>query len=159
MAIRAPDGAKNKKDPDVKPETAKRRIIVHRPVHSSVHRKTFKGPHVKSGTGRQKGIGNTKESDGAENEEKEADKEDDSGEKEVKKDGKGDGGAGGPGGKGSRSWSTSTRTINGRKITTKKMVDNGVETVSTYEDHVLKSQTVDGVPQPILLEVISMTII
>ena len=150
---------KTKKDPNVKHETAQRRVIVHRPVHSSVHRKTFKDPHVKSGTGRQKGKEDTKESDGAENEEKEAEKEDDGGEKEGNKAGKGDDGTGRPGGKGSRSWSTSTRIVNGRKITTKKMVDNGVETVSTYEDDVLKSKTVDGVPQPILLKVISMTII
>ena len=102
---------------------------------------------------------NQEQYDGVENEKDEAKKEDDGGEKEGNKGGKGDSGAGGPGGKGSRSWSTSTRIVNGRKITTKKMVDNGVETVSTYEDDVLKSKTVDGVPQPILLEVISMTII
>ena len=48
-----------------------------------------------------------------------------------------------------RSSSTSTRFINGKKIMTKKVVDNGVETVTTYENDVLKSQTVNGVPQPI----------
>ena len=66
-------------------------------------------------------------------------------------------GMGGPAGMSVRSSSTSTRIVNGRKVTTKKVVDNGVETVSTYEDDVLKSRTLDGVPQPILLEVISMT--
>ena len=68
-------------------------------------------------------------------------------------------GMGGPAGMSVRSSSTSTRIINGRKVTTKKVVDNGVETVSTYEDDVLKSKTVDGVPQPILSKVISITII
>jgi DnaJ family protein B protein 6 len=37
--------------------------------------------------------------------------------------------------------------VNGRKVTTKKVVENGVETVSTYEDDILKSRTVNGVPQ------------
>ena len=48
-----------------------------------------------------------------------------------------------------RSSSTSTRIVNGRKVTTKKVVDNGVETVTTYENDVLKSQTVNGVPQAV----------
>lgn len=56
---------------------------------------------------------------------------------------------GGPGGMSVRSSSTSTRFINGKKIMTKKVVDNGVETVTTYENDVLKSQTVNGVPQAI----------
>lgn len=56
------------------------------------------------------------------------------------------GGMGGPG-VGVRSSSTSTRIVNGRKVTTKKVVDNGVETVSTYENDVLRSQTVNGVAQ------------
>jgi hypothetical protein len=51
------------------------------------------------------------------------------------------------GGMAVRSSSTSTRLVNGRKVTTKKVVDNGVETVTTYENDVLKSQTVNGVPQ------------
>ena len=46
-----------------------------------------------------------------------------------------------------RSSSTSTRIVNGRKVTTKKVVDNGVETVTTYENGVLKSHTVNGVAQ------------
>jgi len=59
------------------------------------------------------------------------------------------GNMGGSGGMSVRSSSTSTRIVNGRKITTKKTVDNGVETVTTYENDVLKSQTVNGVPQAI----------
>jgi len=59
------------------------------------------------------------------------------------------GGMGGPVGMSVRSSSTSTRIVNGKKVTTKSMVDNGVETVTTYENDVLKSQTVNGVPQAI----------
>ena len=55
---------------------------------------------------------------------------------------------GGPG-MSMRSSSTSTRFVNGKKVLTKKVVDNGVETVTTYENDVLKSQTVNGVPQAI----------
>ena len=58
-------------------------------------------------------------------------------------------GMGGPAGMSVRSSSTSTRIVNGRKVTTKKVVDNGVETVTTYENDVLKSQTVNGVPQAV----------
>lgn len=43
--------------------------------------------------------------------------------------------------------STSTRFVNGRKITTKKVFENGKETVMTYENDVLKSKTVNGIPQ------------
>merc|ERR1719378_1002815 len=59
------------------------------------------------------------------------------------------GSMGAPGGMSVRSSSSSTRIINGRKVTTKRTVDNGVETVTTYENDVLKSQTVNGVPQAI----------
>lgn len=45
--------------------------------------------------------------------------------------------------------STSTRFSNGKKITTKKVFENGKETVMTYENDVLKSKTVNGVPQSI----------
>jgi len=45
---------------------------------------------------------------------------------------------------GMRSSSTSTRFVNGKKITTKRVVDNGVETVKTYENDVLKSHTING---------------
>jgi len=48
-----------------------------------------------------------------------------------------------------RSSSTSSRIINGKKVTTHKVVDNGVETVTTYENGVLKSHTVNGVAQAI----------
>jgi len=53
------------------------------------------------------------------------------------------------GGVNMRSSSTSTRVMNGKKITTKKVVEGGVETVTTYENDVLKSQTVNGVQQAI----------
>ena len=75
------------------------------------------------------------------------------------------------GGVGMRSSSTSTRFVNGKKITTKRytklkkslgvvfycilffllfrVVDNGVETVKTYENDVLKSHTVNGQKQAI----------
>jgi len=53
------------------------------------------------------------------------------------------------GGMGMRSSSTSTRFVNGKKITTKKVVDNGVETVKTYENDILKSHTVNGQKQAI----------
>merc|ERR1719471_1337665 len=59
------------------------------------------------------------------------------------------GSMGAPGGMSVRSSSSSTRIINGRKVTTKRTVDNGVETVTTYENDVLKSQTVNGVPQAV----------
>lgn len=45
--------------------------------------------------------------------------------------------------------STSTRFINGKKITTKKVIENGKETVFSYENDVLTSKTVNGVPQSI----------
>lgn len=51
---------------------------------------------------------------------------------------------GGGFGMGMHSSSTSTRFVNGKKVTTKKVVDNGVETVKTYENDVLKSHTVNG---------------
>jgi len=45
--------------------------------------------------------------------------------------------------------STSTKYVNGKKITTKKVFENGKETVMSYENDVLKSKTVNGVPQSI----------
>ena len=51
-----------------------------------------------------------------------------------------------------KSTSMSTRFLNGKKVTTKKEVENGVETVTTYENDVLKSQTVNGVPQAIQVQ-------
>merc|ERR1719147_371231 len=58
-------------------------------------------------------------------------------------------GGGMGGGMNMRSSSTSTRMVNGKKITTRKVCEGGVETVSTYENDVLKSQTVNGVQQAI----------
>ncbi|XP_023029665.1 dnaJ heat shock protein family (Hsp40) member B6 mrj isoform X2 [Leptinotarsa decemlineata] len=43
--------------------------------------------------------------------------------------------------------STSTRFVNGKKITTKKVYENGRETVLSYENDVLKSKTVNGISQ------------
>ncbi|XP_070566644.1 dnaJ homolog subfamily B member 6-like isoform X11 [Ptychodera flava] len=43
--------------------------------------------------------------------------------------------------------STTTKIVNGRKVTTKKIFENGKETVEVYEDDSLKSLTIDGVPQ------------
>ena len=56
-------------------------------------------------------------------------------------------GFGGQGGMNVRSSSTSSRIVNGKKVTTKKVMENGVETVTTYENGVLKSHTVNGVAQ------------
>ena len=46
-----------------------------------------------------------------------------------------------------KSSSTSTKIVNGKKIVTKKVVENGTETVEVYENNVLTKRTVDGVPQ------------
>ncbi|XP_017093838.2 dnaJ homolog subfamily B member 6 [Drosophila bipectinata] len=43
--------------------------------------------------------------------------------------------------------STSTVFVNGKKLMTKKVVENGKETVFSYENDVLKSKTVNGVSQ------------
>nr|QNJ44838.1 HSP40-2 [Agasicles hygrophila] len=48
-----------------------------------------------------------------------------------------------------RKVSTSTKVMNGKKITTKRIVENGQETVMNFENDVLKSKTVNGVPQSI----------
>ncbi|CAL1279720.1 unnamed protein product [Larinioides sclopetarius] len=50
-------------------------------------------------------------------------------------------------GVGLKKTTTSTRFVNGKKIETKKIFANGVETVTVHEDGVLKSRTVNGVPQ------------
>jgi DnaJ family protein B protein 6 len=52
-------------------------------------------------------------------------------------------------GPGMSSSSTSTRFINGKKVTTKTTVANGVETVKTFENDVLVSHTVNGEPRPV----------
>ncbi|XP_031148713.1 dnaJ homolog subfamily B member 6b isoform X1 [Sander lucioperca] len=58
----------------------------------------------------------------------------------------GGGGGGGGGGMGNfRSVSTSTKFINGRKITTKRIVENGQERVEVEEDGQLKSLTVNDI--------------
>ncbi|CAF0935789.1 unnamed protein product [Brachionus calyciflorus] len=46
-----------------------------------------------------------------------------------------------------KSTSKSTRVVNGKKFVTTKIIENGVETVITEEDGVLKSRTVNGIPQ------------
>jgi len=54
---------------------------------------------------------------------------------------------GGGGGGSFKSSSTSTKIVNGKKIVTKKVVENGTETVEVYENNVLTKRSVDGVPQ------------
>ncbi|XP_071540213.1 dnaJ homolog subfamily B member 6 isoform X2 [Panulirus ornatus] len=51
------------------------------------------------------------------------------------------------GGPGMKRSSTSTKFVNGKKITTKRVSEGGQETVMTFENDVLKSKTVNGVPQ------------
>ncbi|XP_034940811.1 dnaJ homolog subfamily B member 6-like [Chelonus insularis] len=58
---------------------------------------------------------------------------------------------GAPSGASVRKINTSTRFINGKKITTQKVVEGGKETIMFYENDVLKSKTVNGVPQSITL--------
>lgn len=54
----------------------------------------------------------------------------------------------GPAGGGNfRSTSTSTKYINGKKVVTKKTMENGIETVTIEEDGMLKSKTVNGEAQ------------
>jgi len=43
--------------------------------------------------------------------------------------------------------STSTKFVNGKKITTRRVFENGRETVHTYENDVLQQHTVNGVAQ------------
>lgn len=57
------------------------------------------------------------------------------------------GGGGGMDGGNFRSSSTSTRYQNGKKIVTRKTMENGQETVTVEEDGVLKSRMVNGVDQ------------
>ncbi|XP_018613429.2 dnaJ homolog subfamily B member 6a isoform X1 [Scleropages formosus] len=59
----------------------------------------------------------------------------------------------GGGGMGSfRSVSTSTKYVNGRKITTKRTIENGQERVEVEEDGQLKSLTINGVASQACLE-------
>ncbi|XP_041823479.1 dnaJ homolog subfamily B member 6b isoform X2 [Melanotaenia boesemani] len=56
------------------------------------------------------------------------------------------GGGGGGGGMGNfKSMSTSTKIVNGKKITTKRIVENGQERVEVVEDGQLKSLTVNDI--------------
>ncbi|CAL1687745.1 unnamed protein product [Lasius platythorax] len=59
---------------------------------------------------------------------------------------------GASGGAAMKRTSTSTRFIDGKKITTKKVFENGKETIMSYENDVLKSKTVNGVPQSITFD-------
>lgn len=62
-------------------------------------------------------------------------------------------GGGSGGGMGNfRSVSTSTKIINGRKITTKRIVENGQERVEVEEDGQLRSLTINGKEQLLRLE-------
>lgn len=62
----------------------------------------------------------------------------------------GGGGGGGGGGMGSfRSVSTSTKFINGRKVTTKRIIENGQERIEVEEDGQLKSLTINGNAQDV----------
>uniref|UniRef100_A0A3Q1GJI4 DnaJ heat shock protein family (Hsp40) member B6b n=1 Tax=Acanthochromis polyacanthus TaxID=80966 RepID=A0A3Q1GJI4_9TELE len=62
-------------------------------------------------------------------------------------------GGGGGGGMGNfKSISTSTKFVNGRKITTKRIVENGQERVEVVEDGQLKSLTVNGKEQQLRLD-------
>ncbi|KAF0294887.1 DnaJ subfamily B member 2 [Amphibalanus amphitrite] len=54
----------------------------------------------------------------------------------------------GPGGHAVKRTSTSTKYVNGKKITTRKVFENGREKqVDTYENDVLKHRVLNGVPQ------------
>uniref|UniRef100_A0A6B2EDE8 Putative molecular chaperone dnaj superfamily n=1 Tax=Phlebotomus kandelakii TaxID=1109342 RepID=A0A6B2EDE8_9DIPT len=56
--------------------------------------------------------------------------------------------AGGGGGGGAvKRTSTSTTFVNGKKLMTKRIYENGKETVMSYENDVLKAKTVNGVAQ------------
>lgn len=59
----------------------------------------------------------------------------------------GGGGGGGSRGGNFKSTSTSTKVVNGKKITTKKTVENGKETVEEWENDILKRRIVDGTLQ------------
>ncbi|XP_014676326.1 PREDICTED: dnaJ homolog subfamily B member 6-B-like [Priapulus caudatus] len=48
-----------------------------------------------------------------------------------------------------RKTSTSTKFVNGKKVVVKKITENGSETVTTFEDGVLKAKSINGVQQAI----------
>ncbi|XP_067629236.1 dnaJ homolog subfamily B member 6 isoform X1 [Eurosta solidaginis] len=56
-------------------------------------------------------------------------------------------GRGGSGNSAVKRTSTSTTFVNGKKLMTKRVYENGKETVFSYENDVLKSKTVNGVAQ------------
>ncbi|XP_069110986.1 dnaJ homolog subfamily B member 6-like isoform X2 [Argopecten irradians] len=56
-------------------------------------------------------------------------------------------GHGGGHGNNFRSTSTSTKYVNGKRVVTKKVVEQGKETITVEEDGVLKSHMVNGEPQ------------
>ncbi|KAF1555718.1 hypothetical protein FQV10_0009573, partial [Eudyptes schlegeli] len=60
-------------------------------------------------------------------------------------------GSGADAGLGFRSVSTSTTFVNGRRITTKRIIENGRERVEVEEDGELKSIHIDGVPDDMAL--------
>lgn len=62
------------------------------------------------------------------------------------------GGSGFPRSVNMKSISTSTTVVNGRRIITKKVVENGIETVTVEENGVVKSITVNGEPQSIVVK-------
>lgn len=45
--------------------------------------------------------------------------------------------------------STTTQYVDGKKVTTKKVIENGKEVIMKYENDVLKSKVVDGISQSI----------
>ncbi|XP_064410701.1 dnaJ homolog subfamily B member 6b isoform X2 [Latimeria chalumnae] len=51
-----------------------------------------------------------------------------------------------------RSVSTSSKIVNGRKITTKRIIENGQERVEVEEDGQLRSLTINGKEQPLRLD-------
>lgn len=56
----------------------------------------------------------------------------------------GSNGFGGGGGGNVKRTSTSTKIVNGKKVVTKKVVENDTETITVHEDGILKSKTVNG---------------
>lgn len=55
----------------------------------------------------------------------------------------------GPASANMKSTTTTTRIVNGKKLTTKKVMENGRETVLSYENGILKTKTVNGISQSI----------
>ncbi|CAH1175571.1 unnamed protein product [Phaedon cochleariae] len=57
--------------------------------------------------------------------------------------------SGSPNGTHVKKTSTSTKIVNGKKVTTKKIFENGREVIMKYEDDVMTSKTINGIPQSI----------